>query len=113
MQETVSLSDNRGAIKLTTAKYYLPKGDCIHGKGVIPDRVVTLTAKERAEMIESRKAVYAIRGEQPATQPATSTAPATTSSPSRAEIAIDRQLREGLEVLRGQLATRPAEVGAG
>lgn len=30
VQEVVPLKHNRGAIKLTTAHYYLPKGECIH-----------------------------------------------------------------------------------
>lgn len=40
-QVTSSLHDGT-AIKLTEAKYYLPKGECIHGKGITPDFVVEL-----------------------------------------------------------------------
>ena len=36
MQTVRSLSDN-SAIKLTTAKYFTPKGENIHGKGIEPD----------------------------------------------------------------------------
>jgi carboxyl-terminal processing protease len=109
VQEMVMLSDNRGAIKLTTAYYYLPKGERIHGKGVYPDRIVELTSRERTAMIESHVAVYSTAHEPSATQPATSTAPATASASSRLEVVIDRQMREALAILRGQVATRPAE----
>ena len=34
--------NNGGMFKLTTAKYYLPNGDCIHGKGITPEYVVEL-----------------------------------------------------------------------
>ena len=33
---------NGGMFKLTTAKYYLPNGDCIHEKGIEPEFVVEL-----------------------------------------------------------------------
>lgn len=41
MQTTYNLP-NDGAFKLTTAKYYLPKGECIQGIGITPDYVVQL-----------------------------------------------------------------------
>lgn len=41
MQTTYKLLNN-GAFKLTNAKYYLPKGECIHQKGITPDYVVKL-----------------------------------------------------------------------
>ena len=36
VQQTLPLSDG-SAIKITTARYYTPKGECIHGKGIKPD----------------------------------------------------------------------------
>lgn len=36
MQTTYTL-DNEGAFKLTTAKYYLPSGECIHEIGLTPE----------------------------------------------------------------------------
>lgn len=42
MQTNVPLS-NGGVFKLTTAKYYLPSGDCIHQKGIEPEYNVELT----------------------------------------------------------------------
>lgn len=41
MQTTYNL-DNQGAFKLTTAKYYLPGGECIHGVGLTPEYEVVL-----------------------------------------------------------------------
>lgn len=33
---------NGGMFKLTTAKYYLPNGECIHGEGITPEYIVEL-----------------------------------------------------------------------
>ncbi|HIC87673.1 MAG TPA: S41 family peptidase, partial [Aquificae bacterium] len=35
------------AVKLTTAYYYLPKGECIQGKGIKPDIEVKLSKKDK------------------------------------------------------------------
>ena len=39
MQTIIPLSDGSG-LRLTTAKYYTPKGRSIHGKGITPDIIV-------------------------------------------------------------------------
>lgn len=58
VQEVVPLTSNNGAIKLTTAYYYLPNGECIHKTpaakaagtwGVSPNIVVELTADQRRD----------------------------------------------------------------
>lgn len=102
VQEMKELKDGRGAVKLTTAYYYLPNGERIHGQGVAPDREVSLTPKERTEMIESHVAVYSTAhspggprgpGTRPAgqTQPsgtlpaAAMTRPATATAPAQVE----------------------------
>ncbi len=41
MQTSYTLK-NGGMFKLTTAKYYLPNGDCIHEKGITPEHIVEL-----------------------------------------------------------------------
>jgi carboxyl-terminal processing protease len=41
VQTIIPLSDGSG-LRLTTAKYYTPKGRSIHGKGITPDIVVEL-----------------------------------------------------------------------
>lgn len=50
MQTTYPLA-NSGAFKLTTAKYYLPGGQCIHGTGITPDYVVTLPDDQESRPI--------------------------------------------------------------
>jgi len=56
VQEVVPLKRNGGAIKLTTAYYYLPDGECIHRTaetakagtwGVMPNTVVEMTPAQR------------------------------------------------------------------
>ena len=36
VQKTYTMADG-SAVKMTTAYYYTPKGECIHGKGIQPD----------------------------------------------------------------------------
>lgn len=108
VQELIELENGRGAVKLTTSYYYLPNGERIHGRGVTPHRIVDLTPQERNELLESQMAVFstsAPSATNPATQPATATAP---ESDVRVEILVDRQLETALHMLREQLATRPA-----
>ena len=107
VQELIPLGEGNGssgAIKLTTAYYYLPKGERIHGKGVEPNRVVELTEAQHAARIEAMRTVYSTAGLRPASQPTTTTAPGAT----HVEIMIDPQLEEALTILRSELATRPA-----
>ena len=47
MQTIIPLSDGSG-LRLTTAKYYTPKGRSIHGKGVTPDIIVEQPKPARA-----------------------------------------------------------------
>jgi len=85
----------KGAIKLTTAYYYLPKGERIHQEGVVPDYEVRLTREEKRALMPDR---YLLTTTRAATGPA-----------SRATVA-DRQLDKAIEVLRSRLglATAPA-----
>jgi carboxyl-terminal processing protease len=111
VQELIELENGGGAVKLTTAYYYLPNGERIHGHGVAAQRVVDLTPQEKTELLESQMAVFSTSISPttgPHTQPATATATAPQADP-RVAIAVDRQLREALDVVRGQLATMPAE----
>lgn len=48
VQTIIPLSDGSG-LRLTTAKYYTPKGRSIHGKGITPDLVVELPKPERPD----------------------------------------------------------------
>ena len=40
-------------MKFTVAKYYLPKGDCIHEQGIEPDLKVEMTDEEKKAALDS------------------------------------------------------------
>ena len=48
----------RGGLKLTTAYYYLPSGDRIHGKGIEPDVAVPRTREETRELLRERHRMW-------------------------------------------------------
>jgi carboxyl-terminal processing protease len=107
VQELIPLGDgggSKGAVKITTAYYYLPNGERIHGIGVKPDILVELTPEQIREVHEAQAAVYDriyLEDASPAT--------ATASAPARSEILIDPQLEKAIEWMRSTLATRPVE----
>ena len=55
VQTIIPLSDGSG-LRLTTAKYFTPKGRSIHGKGITPDIVVEIpkdpAAKDRQPSLD-------------------------------------------------------------
>lgn len=121
VQEVVALERNGGAIKLTTAYYYLPGGQCIHRTpktieennwGVGPTIPVELNDSQRAKWLTAWRDL----GREPvASQPATAPSTLPTSLPSEerdaetAEIALlaaDLQLARAVEYVRGKI--RPA-----
>ncbi len=127
VQEVVELDRQGGAIKLTTAYYYLPSGQCIHRTpktieeknwGVGPTIPVELTDSQRAKWL----AAWRDLGREPVTtQPTTQMASAPASQPleeREAELAeasllaADLQLAKAVEYLRGKIrpgaTTRPA-----
>ncbi|MDO9463877.1 MAG: S41 family peptidase [bacterium] len=53
VQTVIPLSDGSG-IRLTTAKYYTPKGRCIDEVGLIPDVTLEMTKEEKVELFEAR-----------------------------------------------------------
>src|SRR5690606_37674056 len=60
VQQVLRLSNNMALLKLTTAKYYLPNGRCLHRDedstdwGVDPDVEVKLAPKEVVKVAELR-----------------------------------------------------------
>ncbi len=75
------------AVKLTTAKYYMPNGKCIDGKGIVPDIKVSLSKsdielfkKEAKEMEEHPEETEKLRKEL--------------------EKRIDNQLKRAIEVIK-------------
>ncbi|MFA5287709.1 MAG: S41 family peptidase [Candidatus Omnitrophota bacterium] len=55
VQTVIPLSDG-SALKLTTSKYFTPKGQEIHGKGVIPDILVENGKVNEEKSLESKEA---------------------------------------------------------
>ena len=55
VQNIFPLSDGT-AVKFTVAKYYLPKGDCIHEQGIEPDVKVEMTDEEKKAALDSETA---------------------------------------------------------
>ncbi len=108
VQNVIELEDGQGAIKLTTAYYYLPGGTCIHRSkrakktdkwGVEPLIEIEMTDKEMYE-------VYRVRRETEVIQPTTTAA---TSKP-RPHLLIDRRLDQALKILKAKLHDATATV---
>ena len=51
VQSLMQLPGNRGALKLTTARYYTPSGVCIEDVGIKPDIEVILAPEEDAKLV--------------------------------------------------------------
>lgn len=101
VQNVITLEDGQGAIKLTTAYYYLPGNTCIHKTkraeedgtwGVEPLIEVPLSGKELLEIRDGRLEADIIRA---TTQPTTTRA--------RPHPIIDKQLREALNSLKAEV----------
>jgi len=115
VQEVVELDRQSGAIKLTTAYYYLPSGQCIqrtaknteeNNWGVAPTVPVNLTPGQRERWLEmwrqiSREAVA------PASQPASTAAAEAKDAQWKGDaeklLKADVQLRKGLQLLRREI----------
>lgn len=50
VQTIMPLGKDSGALRLTTAKYFLPSGKTIHKKGITPDIIIPLTHAEQFEL---------------------------------------------------------------
>src|SRR5213594_1477906 len=56
VQTIIPLSDGSG-LRLTTAKYFTPKGRSIHGKGITPDIVVEITKEPASSSVREQPAL--------------------------------------------------------
>ncbi len=101
VQNVISLEGGQGAIKLTTAYYYLPNGTCIHRSdraketdkwGVEPLIEIKLDDEELVEVLKSRREADIIR---PTSQPTTTQA--------KPHPLIDRQLDQALKILKAKI----------
>lgn len=98
VQAVIELEDNKSALRLTTAYYYLPSDRCIHRRednkdtdewGIIPDIVVEIDHQEDLAILDSWYESSVIRGSE--------------DERAQASILIDKQLQRSLEVLREKL----------
>jgi carboxyl-terminal processing protease len=94
VQTIIPLSDGSG-LRLTTAKYYTPKGRSIHGKGITPDIIV--------------EAPKPAAGQTPEAQPPL---PLDEQARLMDQLKRDPQLQRALDLLKGMKildkTTRPA-----
>ncbi len=86
VQSVVSLPDG-SAVRLTTAKYYTPGKQLIHGKGVSPHILAPMTAEEEAALLAARR-----RDELPAG-----------NGRAKAKPDVDVPLQRAVDALRGVL----------
>jgi carboxyl-terminal processing protease len=112
VQTIIPLSDGSG-LRLTTAKYYTPKGRSIHGKGITPDIIV--------EGPKTTAVAAQPEGGAPAPAPAPTPTPAPKSGPPSVEtkpadeLKRDPQLQRALDLLKAMRIldrTRPAPAGS-
>lgn len=108
VQTIIPLSDGSG-LRLTTARYYTPKGHLIQGKGITPDIVVENKPTEKAEATQSGRkhvrekdlpnALDRLKEEQegkPEQQPTEREAQSSVPGPEE-----DLQLQRAVELLKG------------
>lgn len=119
VQEVIQLEHGGGAVKLTTAYYYLPNGQCVHRTpettangqwGVAPTLPVTMTDEQRERWLATRREVTREVVPDPSTQPTTTTAPSNEDNDRLADartlLEADPQLRAAVDYLRGKLTPR-------
>ena len=116
VQEVIQLEHGGGALKLTTAYYYLPSGQCIHRTpeavarghwGVEPTIPVPLSEAQRERWLATRREVTREALPDSASQPATASAPADEELDRQADaetiLDADLQLRTAVEYLEEKL----------
>ncbi len=59
VQSLINLSDG-SELRLTTAKYYTPKGICIHETGIEPDINVVLSREESIKLMQQSEKIYGL-----------------------------------------------------
>jgi carboxyl-terminal processing protease len=116
VQEVVEL-DRGGALKLTTAYYYLPNGECIHRSsraieagqwGVDPTLPVSLTDRQRERWRAAwrefaREVVSEDAATQPAAPPGGSSEALEREAAARGLLDADLQLHKAVEYLRSRI----------
>jgi carboxyl-terminal processing protease len=104
--QTILPLNSQSAIKLTTARYYTPKGRSIQAKGIEPDIVVEETANGSARRVREADLVGHLIGaeEKPTVDGEPGVPPAGESPPPRFELggADDYQLAQAIKLLKGE-----------
>ena len=125
VQEVVELNRQRGAIKLTTAYYYLPNGECIHKTaqaaldaswGVAPTIPVNLSESQRTRWLKMWRRIARLAPSESGTKPqATRPGDSSTSAEARDAAAellrADLQLQKAVEHLRDRIRHTPTPGG--
>jgi carboxyl-terminal processing protease len=62
VQAVIPLSENRGALRLTTARYYTPSGRSIQAKGIEPDQEVLQDIPDELKGQDETKGEASLRG---------------------------------------------------
>jgi len=88
VQSLINLSDG-SELRLTTAKYYTPKGICIHETGIEPDISVTLSREESIKLMQQSEKIYGLSEEDKAKK--------------EKEHISDRQLERAKEILFAEM----------
>lgn len=125
VQEVVELDRGAGAIKLTTAYYYLPGGQCIHRTreaveagewGVTPTLPVSLTERQRDHWLaawrEISREVMASSASEPADRTASAVARAVAREAAQTLLGADVQLRQAVEYLVERIGPSDSTGGA-
>ena len=121
VQEVVELDRGAGAIKLTTAYYYLPGGQCIHRTreaveagewGVTPTLPVSLTERQRDRWLAAWREISREVVARSASEPAGPTASAVARESAQTLLGADVQLRQAVEYLVERIGPGDSTGGA-
>ncbi len=88
VQSLINLPDG-SELRLTTAKYYTPKGICIHETGIEPDISVALSREESIKLMQQSEKIYGLTDEDKAKK--------------EKEQISDRQLERAKEILFAEM----------
>ena len=61
VQTVHPVGENGTALRLTTAKYYTPSGECIHGTGIFPNIELKISIEDEIKLIQKRSRKYSAK----------------------------------------------------